>query len=233
MKAIFASKLYKASPRKSAIQSALNDPINSELVQQLRTYLDPDYQKNVLDEGREIKEGDNNGKSNKGDAGNEARPDVSPNLSGTAPASFTSNNASDEEGKSLGEAEQGADGDEQIIEEEPVSESISTNQKSVTASSALSCEIAVDVIKGTLNSRQDTTGVNRILLKESELWIYYEDKVNLNNVMSSVIEFLNSTGYSYLEFNRLARTDNAIVFQIYEVETSNIEPIGDAENGKD
>ena len=66
-----------------------------------------------------------------------------------------------------------------------------------------------------LNASEETAGVNRILVKGEELWIYYEDKKNLNNIMGPAIECLNSANYSYLEFNRLARTDNAIVFQIY------------------
>ena len=32
--------------------------------------------------------------------------------------------------------------------------------------------------------------------------------------MIDVIEVLNSTGYTYLKFNRLARSNNAIVFDI-------------------
>ena len=43
MKAIFASKLYKASSRKDRIQAALNSLGNSELVQQLASSLDEEY----------------------------------------------------------------------------------------------------------------------------------------------------------------------------------------------
>ena len=75
---------------------------------------------------------------------------------------------------------------------------------------------AVDEIYGTLNGREETKGVSRIMVKEdnTELWIHYEDTVNLNNVMSNVILTLNSCGYYYLQFNRLARSENAIVFEI-------------------
>ena len=69
-------------------------------------------------------------------------------------------------------------------------------------------------IKGTLNVRQDTAGVNRVQIKNDELWIYYNDDINLNNVMANVISVLNAANYQYFEFNRLARTDNAIVFAI-------------------
>jgi hypothetical protein len=84
-------------------------------------------------------------------------------------------------------------------------------------------------IKGTLNVRQDTAGVNRVQIKNDELWIYYNDDINLNNVMANVIGVLNTANYSYFEFNRLARTDNAIVFTV-DVETSKqMQAIDDAE----
>lgn len=72
----------------------------------------------------------------------------------------------------------------------------------------------VDQVKSILNNEVDTAGVSRASLKDNELWLYYEDSVNLNNVMVAVIELLTSSGYDYLEFNRLARSANAIVFQV-------------------
>ena len=47
-----------------------------------------------------------------------------------------------------------------------------------------------------------------------ELWIHYNDSINLNNVMEPVIAVLNAANYFKLDFNRLARTENAIVFSI-------------------
>ena len=56
MQAIFASKLYRTSPRKDRIHAALSDPMNKELVQQLHSYLDKPYQK--LQEKNAKKEAD-------------------------------------------------------------------------------------------------------------------------------------------------------------------------------
>ena len=67
-------------------------------------------------------------------------------------------------------------------------------------------------LKATLNSREETTGVTRIAEKENEIWIYYNDDTNLNEIMTDVIEYLMNNGYESFEFNRLARSDNAIVF---------------------
>lgn len=97
----------------------------------------------------------------------------------------------------------------------------------VEASCHCICDyVDVEAIRGTLNVREDTCGVSRIFIKEkeNELWIYYQDKINLNSVMEPVISVLNSTGFTNLEFNRLARTDNAIVFEVSCV-FNPIEPI--------
>lgn len=74
-------------------------------------------------------------------------------------------------------------------------------------------QINLTVLKSTLNSRADTAGVSRVSMKENELWIYYNDSTNLNNVMTDVIECLASEEYKQFEFNRLARSDNAVVFE--------------------
>jgi hypothetical protein len=68
-------------------------------------------------------------------------------------------------------------------------------------------------VKTTLNNNAETKGVSRASIKDDELWVYYEDSINLNKVMANAIEILNSLDYG-LEFNRLARSDNAIVFLV-------------------
>lgn len=77
----------------------------------------------------------------------------------------------------------------------------------------------VESIKGTLNSQQLTCGVTRVAVKDDEVWCYYNDSVNLNEVMVEAIDLVSKAGYSYLEFNRLARSDNAIVFVIIKNDT--------------
>ena len=79
----------------------------------------------------------------------------------------------------------------------------------------------VGELKGTLNARSETSGVSRIAIKSEELWIYYNDDVNLNSMMPNVIDVLNAANYYYLVFNRLARTDNAIVFDLTTTDTNN------------
>ena len=81
-------------------------------------------------------------------------------------------------------------------------------------------DLEVESIKGTLNSKDDTSGVSRVGVKDDkEVWVYYNDNVNLNDVMVPVIEQMNASGYNYLEFNRLARSDNAVVFVVLREDT--------------
>ena len=112
-----------------------------------------------------------------------------------------------------------------VQEDEPVEQS-----KKVTASKNIVNDLssAVEQIKGTLNAQIETSGVNRILVKDKqELWVYYNDDINLNNVMGPVIELLNAAGFTYLAFNRLARSDNAIVFEIQLISTNTVEVADD------
>ena len=69
-----------------------------------------------------------------------------------------------------------------------------------------------ETIKSMLNDNPTTSGVSRIAKKNNELWIYYSDDTNLNSVMSDVIDSVTSD--DTLKFSRLARTDNAIVFDL-------------------
>ena len=81
-------------------------------------------------------------------------------------------------------------------------------------------DLEVESIKSTLNAKDNTSGVSRVGVKDNkEVWVYYNDNVNLNDVMVPVIEQMNASGYTYLEFNRLARSDNAVVFVVLREDT--------------
>lgn len=252
MKAIFASKLYKASRRKDKIRAALDNPINAELVQQLRVYLDDEYiNKDYLEP--DDPSYDSNSDSDNKDTRSIDKPPISPKS--PTPVKFHPNspldipdNPMDGDDPMSGAYDDGENDknsspeDNSNMSDNPnISESSNLNGENITSQTSLYKVpevlpiISPDVvseIKGTLNMRQDTSGVNRVLYKDdSEIWVYYNDKINLNNVMGPVIELLNASGYTYLDFNRLARTDNAIVFQVYVCDTSsNIEPIGSSGN---
>lgn len=236
MKAIFASKLYTASSaeRQNRICAALANPVNTELVQQLRSYLDDEYLDNKylnpeesldeaattsndvdnIDQDSEASEGSSHSSSPSHSTGSGSHSNVFDNLPGGMSVEYLDEDSATEvidESEPIDDVE---DADESVEE--------STNIHADTDLMYKLPEI-VNEIREALNSRQDTCGVNRILKKANELWIHYDDKINLNSVMGAVIEFLNAAGYTYLEFNRLARSENAIVFQIESID-ADIEP---------
>ena len=49
------------------------------------------------------------------------------------------------------------------------------------------------------------------------MWLYYDDETNLNDTIYAVVSLFNSSGYNMIKFNRLARSNNAIVFDILNV----------------
>lgn len=222
---IFACKVYKSSNRKDKIKAAIQNPINSELVEQLRSYLDDEYlttQYFPQEKSTETKEVEVDTKSESPEhGGSMPRTDFGSRSTSFSPGELDFESEEVDLDTEESEAE---DVDELEPDEDlEVEESTKVSGKSVKSATALYTPPEVDTnvlasaisqIKGTLNSREDTCGVDNIFVKDRELWIYYNDNVNLNNVMTTVIEILNSTGYYYLVFNRLARKDNAMVFDI-------------------
>lgn len=228
---IYNCKVFRNSSRQSKIISAMQNS-NLGLAIQLPDELDNAYRSfaqrpdSDLDHNPDEPQSsvEDNPVSND-DKGNSLRNSFSPSPSGSVgDISFDDlmDAPEEEEGESNDYSEPEIDDtgnvDEEAISEDNIEETTRIDATAITANSNLS----VDVIKGSLNNNSETCGVNRILCKESELWIYYEDSINLNNIMSSVIMYLNSAGFTNLEFNRLARSENAIVFQITCCDTNNI-----------
>lgn len=242
--AIMASKMFKASPRQKEILAAIDDIANIELVQQLDEYLDDEFI--TMKYGTDTSEAQFTEETSDDIVDmpeDDTAPTVdrpTPSRSGS-PAKFTPNESlMDKHGEELEELENEAP-ELETGSDEPEEPTASVKKKSsakpIVADTIVNPFVDLyasltgiaNEIKGTLNVRQDTAGVNRVQIKNDELWIYYNDDINLNNVMANVIGVLNTANYSYFEFNRLARTDNAIVFTV-DVETSKqMQAIDDAE----
>lgn len=228
MKAIYASKLYKglSADAKKKVRAAIDDPINLELVTQLKSYLDEEYQA-IAEPVKEV-EPEVTEETVTDEVAEEA-PDMSSRGGFSAPKGGKpfSDRVSDIE-DTLGDMPMGDAPEvaEETVEE--VEESVDVQQTPIKAS--LDLKTAVEEIKGMLNLDDATHGVVLVKLNEAELWIYYQDDINLNNIMYNVIEKINASGYSNLTFNRLARRDNAIVFDICAVSTDTVvKPIEDEE----
>lgn len=243
LNAIYASKLYRSSPRKDKIEAAFDNPINAELVGQLATALDEQYQTPeylVKEREPEVKE-DKSLESpapDTTDTSDTSTPPLGGGGHSGPPPTLDSDTVEEDEGE--GDTQGDPSTDDTASGDLPpapdfsdIEESTSTNKSPIKGSLMRdpfkNMRQVADQIKGMLNFKDSTHGVNRILCKENELWIYYNDDVNLNNVMADVIEILNAASYSYLEFNRLARSDNAIVFLIDFSDSNNMvqsDPVG-------
>lgn len=222
---IFSCKLYKSNKHKDKIRAAIEDPINKELLEQAIEYLDEEYvDEKYLGESKKSKD-DNIDKEASSEDIDSNEPEFKPSGGGSA-SSFSEGfepveNEDDEKlSDKLAEEEDNA-------EEVSESTSITSSSSPITITSGSECglgnSIDLDTLLGTINSEEETSGAVRILIKNnSELWIYYNDSINLNNIMEAVISKIDKLGYTTLEFNRLARTDNAIVFFINNASSQSI-----------
>ena len=234
---IYASKLYLTSSRRKSIDAAINSADNVELVQQLSDYLDKDskeklaeaIEEEVQEEAAQAEEIDEENLDV--DIDEEIGGDIpddrnvfSPSYSGGGGAGPISDMGGGEEPDIFAEPEgdeSSEGGESSDIPDEPVEEATAIYGE-VTADTKIDDSINtvaedIEIIKGTLNGREDTTGVIRAVITDNELWLYYKDEVNIGDIMVDVIEVLNGTAYTNLSFSRLARSNNAIVFDINAV----------------
>lgn len=236
MESIYACKLYRSSTRKDKIRAAIANPLNAELVTQLESYLDEPYQQQ-LDDAKHKKASD-------AKEGLDHFSDKYSDSSSSEPASNPSGHSSslsdtsgplgprpslsekfaaldDMANEDMGDDGEEPSGDLSVDSDNNDSESLDGLEEiDESTSIPASSEDVVDLsslpsaVVSLLDDSESSSGINRALVKGSELWVYYNDDINLNNVMGPAIELLNQQGLDYLEFNRLARSQNAIVFQI-------------------
>ena len=237
---ITASKLYKASSRKKKILAAMSDPINLELVQQLDEYIGDEY-KPMLEptepdvtevEPTESESAPDTGRPSpirsvpSGSGGGKLSERFGDDLDAEGEAKFDATNPDDDwdDDSTSGTADEATPNSstKPKAKKKIVAETTSVNP---CAGVHASIDQLAGELKGTLNARSSTAGVIRAAVKDDELWLYYNDSINLNNVMPTVIDLLNAAGYNYLLFNRLARTDNAMVFTLALNDTATV--VGD------
>lgn len=239
LESIYASKLYitSSSDMKKRIHAAINDPLNAELATQLAKDLDPQYQTpdNLVTEDKQqaIKDKDsepdnerNTGKESVNDITPESRHSDDIKLPHTSKVPAPGVNIDvDKEDSTAPEAEQLKESTEEPAPAVEEATNISNIQKIVATSfprdNRIDMKQTSETIKNLLNLNSSTQGVTRVFVKDGELSIVYNDDTNLNNVMNAVVEMLNSSGYTYLEFNRLARSKNSIVFELNFADTNN------------
>lgn len=211
---ILASKLYigSDSTRKKRILSAVADPVNKELVEQVRDYLDEEFI-NPLYLNSESHDVEDTGASegspsmSKDTKGFGSPSGAHPSFSGGPSTAGLGDDSIPDDADTVPEGEEAGSEETSDIKEDSAEEPSDVD-------SSTDINISVAEVQGTLNSREDCAGVTRVVIKDSELWVYYKDDVNLNKTMTATIEKLLEAGYHSLEFNRLARSNNAVVFDI-------------------
>lgn len=219
MASIFASKFYKANPNK--INGALNDPNNRGLVMQLTSYLskeDQDRLKQIVRE-EEAKEEqaqmkaeniENQMPEDEMGGGGASSPSRSGGgrLGGGAPASFSP--SGDSLSDDFMDAEEKLGGEEPTVIDEPDPDADVSSSTKISAATELHEDFNEQTFMDLLNSK-DNQDVRRVDFNENEIWAYYLDTTNLNTVMEDAISTVTKK-YDFIEFNRLARMANAIVF---------------------
>lgn len=205
-------KAYVSSSRKCKINAAMDSSVNKELVMQLKSYLsdesiddiDKDDDINIKDYDVKVDEhkesDDKSKKSNvvKKDATN-VESDVDDSVV-THEVDVTDQESNDE-----------IDNPEDLNSATNVG-NLFVNSDSTPSILGSNTDTDYDTIMSMLNNNDSTSGVDYILSRNgNELWIYYNDDVNLYDKMSQVIKMFDSSKYM---FNRLARSYNAIVLDI-------------------
>lgn len=222
--AIMSSKLYLAcdASKKKKILAALADPINVELVEQLEEYIGDEY-KQLQPKDTDVEQNSSENKSQETDT------DPGSNQKAIRP-SGSSGSLFDKHKDELLDEEDEWDPDstsgtsDEADTDAVVENSVKMGSKQKVTADTLVTNPTIGInntiintaheVKGLLNAKGDTAGVARVNVKNDELWVYYSDDINLNNVMTPAIDLLNASCYNNLVFNRLARTENAIVFTI-------------------
>lgn len=230
--AIYSCKLFQASPRQAKIKAAFENTINVELVKQLDEYLADEYRPKKVVE-TEPTENSSDSSDEWGFEDEDSNSSSTPTQHGGPHLSEKYGDALDSEGAAKFEATQVSEDstDSDDTEDTTTADSSTSVRKAPISADTIVTAPFVEnhvslaglagKVKGTLNARNSTHGVVRASVKNDELWVYYSDDINLNNVMSAVIDLLSAANYQFLIFNRLARTDNAIVFTINSNDTLN------------
>ena len=205
---VMSSFVYSGSSRKAAILAAATNPINTELVTQLVRYLDEEYLKPKEEFVRDDSEnGSTEASGEPAIQPNLLPPSNEPSFSGSDHFESLASMFGDDVELPEESAEPEEESEPEVASAEPEEESEPEVASSTNATASL--ENISASIASMLNAVDTTSGVRSAKVLGTELWIYYKDNINLNSVMESVIDAVAS---HELEFNRLARSHNAIVF---------------------
>ena len=212
LKYIYGCKMFRSSSRKNHIKANIANPINVELVQQIQDLTD-DSEDNV--EKVNPSENKSERKILKGPSSSPSGGSYSTSLSHGSEPSEDDIFIPDETDNNGNKDENFDDSDSLDTSDESVDED--TSDENVESSEAITAvvedELDINQLKSILNESSSLTyGVSRISDRNNEIWVYYNDDINLNPMLSDIIYTVESSKFKNLEFNRIARSDNAVVF---------------------
>lgn len=212
LKYIYGCKMFRSSSRKNHIKANIANPINVELVQQIEDLTD-DSEGTV----EKVNPSENRGERKilKGPSSSPSSGSYSPSLSDGIEPSEDDIFIPDETDNNGNTDDNFDDSDSLDTSDESVDED--TSDENVESSEAITAvvedELDINQLKSILNESSSLTyGVSRISERNNEVWVYYNDDVNLNPMLSDIIYTVESSKFKNLEFNRIARSDNAVVF---------------------
>lgn len=183
MNYIYGAKLFRSSCRKEHIKANIANPINTELVTQLSSMIDT-----VDDDTDEtivdpIPE----------DADSTAEE---PDMVDDEDTNLADSNDEDEDNSSTSK--------EYFPEtDELQSDNIDAEDPTVDDT---------DRLESALNSNSNTQGVIRCAEKDDEIWVYYNDDINISKILPDIMDELDANNITDMSFSRIARSNNAIVF---------------------
>lgn len=180
---IYGAKLFRSSCRKEHIKANMANPINTELVTQLSSMIDT-----VDDDTAET---------------------IADPIPDDADLTLEDPDMVDDEDTNPADSNDEIEDDSSASEEdfteaaEPQSDNIDADDPTVDD---------IDRLEAALNSNSNTQGVIRCAEKDDEIWVYYTDDINISKILPDIMDELNASNITDMSFSRIARSNNAIVF---------------------
>lgn len=180
---IYGAKLFRSSCRKEHIKANIADPINTELVTQLSSMID------TVDDDTDATIVDPIPED--ADATLEE-----PGMVNDEDTSPSDSSDEDEDNGSISEEDFPETGESQP-------DNIDSEDPTVNDT---------DRLEAALNSNSNTQGVIRCAEKDDEIWVYYNDDINISKILPDIMDELDASNITDMSFSRIARSNNAIVF---------------------
>lgn len=218
LKYIYGCKMFRSSSRKNHIKANIANPINVELVQQIQDLTDDSE-----DTSEKVNPSENRSERKilKGPSSSPSGGSYSPSFSDDIEPSeddiFIPDESNDESDKDEKTDDSiNLDNSDELNDEDVSDENVESSE-AITA--VVEDDVYINQLKSILNESSSLTyGVSRISERKNEVWIYYNDDVNLNPMLSDIIYTVESSKFKNLEFNRIARSDNAVVFEKVDID---------------